>query len=1146
VADAAASGVSAPSRTCISVVLPVYDEEGTIERCLRGLWGALRDQEHEILVCYDYDEDTTLGAIARMADAPPTVRLVRNQLGRGAANALRAGFAAARGDVVVTTMADLSDPPQVIGELAAKLRREGAAVVSGSRYMPGGSQQGGPWLKSRLSRSACLSLRWVAGVGTHDATNNFRAYSRAFLERTQVESRKAFDIALELTVKAHLAGERVSEVPSSWVDRSAGQSRFQLWRWMPSYLRWYRRAMAAPALVWGVLAALFLWSWLRTGWSPTSAGAERVLACAQTSIAVAAILAARRLRGRMRVPDSLHALLWLPPWLGELARSGLALAWLGVAAAGSAALLAWAGGIARFRGALRASARSVAQRLDQRAALLAVLFALLWLAQFRLPETPDSVDLDPSWIRAYSWFFLSGAQAGVDYIFTYGPLGGLQNGAYATGLFWTQVAVWEIVVKGALAAALVLGVARLRGPLEALVAGLLLLVLPFEIDAYVTLALFAATALQLERGRDRLLPLVATLALLATLSLVKFTYFAVAAACVAALAAAATRRSLHAGATVLGIHALALAAVWLLAGQALLNLPRYLAGAVEIASGYNRAMSLPASGERLLLAGITMALIAVLAAVHALARPWTVRRAAAAALLLAVTFLAFKSAFVRHGGSVTYFGFAALAPFLLVRPPLGGTRAREATTSVLRLACAVVALLGIEGIRDRPRQSALAMSAAAISKVGASWDRLLELPAREREAEASLERQREAFAMPRTRAAVGDATIDLVANEVGLLILNQLDWQPRPVFQSYSAYTPKLQELNARALSSARAPEFVLMGGRSIDVRLPTLDDAALLQVLLRDYEAVLEEKEYLLLRRSPDAGAPAPERPVLFDGQVALGDPIDLRGLQGDCLLLEVEMPLTPKGRLLSFLYQAPRAAIEIVLVDGARYRFRLVPEMTAGGAILYPVLGKHEDWVRWYAGEALPRATWMRLVAEEGCESLYADTAHVRILRADDLAPPGDSQVRVRLLGGTFDPIPAAIESPGGVYRELADDQPVLVVHPPGEVRFELQPGSYAMTGSYGFVRRAYERGKTDGASFRIVLRPQSGGERTLFHEDLDPMHVEEHRGTHPFQLKVESGEPATLVLLTGPGPARDFTRDWCFWGRVQLRDLPQSAQD
>jgi glycosyltransferase involved in cell wall biosynthesis len=244
----------------ISVVLPVYNEKDNIEACLRGLYEALETSEHEILVCYDFDEDTTLAGIAAMKDVPPSVRLVRNRIGRGAANAIRAGFQAASGDVCVTTMADLCDPPAVIPALAAKVR-EGAAVVSGSRYMPGGSQTGGPFLKQLFSRCAGLSLRWVAGMGTHDPTNNFRAYARSFLDRVSIESQTAFDIALELTTKAHLQGDVVAEVPSSWRDRSAGTSRFQMWKWMPNYLRWYWDAMLPPLLVWtvwlGLLVAAF-------------------------------------------------------------------------------------------------------------------------------------------------------------------------------------------------------------------------------------------------------------------------------------------------------------------------------------------------------------------------------------------------------------------------------------------------------------------------------------------------------------------------------------------------------------------------------------------------------------------------------------------------------------------------------------------------------------------------------------------------------------------------------------------------------------------------------------------------------------------------------------------------------------------------
>jgi glycosyltransferase involved in cell wall biosynthesis len=238
---------------CVSIILPVYNEEGNIAACLRGLTRALQGVTHEILVCYDFDEDTTLSAIARMEDKPAALKLVRNTLGRGAAAAIRAGFQSACGDVLVTTMADLSDPPEVIREMASKIREEGADVVSGSRYMKGGSQTGGPRLKTLLSKAAGLSLRWVAGLGTHDATTNFRAYSRKYIEKARIQSKYGMELALELTVQAHLNGFRVDEVPSSWQDRSAGESRFQLWKWMPRYLRWYLAAMADPLFAWTVL-----------------------------------------------------------------------------------------------------------------------------------------------------------------------------------------------------------------------------------------------------------------------------------------------------------------------------------------------------------------------------------------------------------------------------------------------------------------------------------------------------------------------------------------------------------------------------------------------------------------------------------------------------------------------------------------------------------------------------------------------------------------------------------------------------------------------------------------------------------------------------------------------------------------------------
>ncbi len=234
---------SHPADRLISVVLPVYNESGNIQPCLRGLWASLAEIPHEIIVCYDFDDDDTLPAIKEMTDPPPTLRLVKNDLGPGVFNAIKKAFAVSRGDIVVSTMADLSDPPELIPVMADKIRRGGAAVVSGSRYMPGGAQIGGPWLKRNLSRLAGITLHGLMGLGTHDGTTNFRAYRKEFLDQVVIESHRGFELALELTVKAHIMGLKVDEVPTVWKDRSNGQSQFKLLAWLPHYLKWYLKAM---------------------------------------------------------------------------------------------------------------------------------------------------------------------------------------------------------------------------------------------------------------------------------------------------------------------------------------------------------------------------------------------------------------------------------------------------------------------------------------------------------------------------------------------------------------------------------------------------------------------------------------------------------------------------------------------------------------------------------------------------------------------------------------------------------------------------------------------------------------------------------------------------------------------------------------
>jgi hypothetical protein len=84
-------------------------------------------------------------------------------------------------------------------------------------------------------------------VGTRDATNSFKAYSTEFIKAVGIDSRSGFEIGLELTAKARRLRLPVAEVPTIWLDRKMGDSRFELRAWIPRYLRWYKFAFG-PAL----------------------------------------------------------------------------------------------------------------------------------------------------------------------------------------------------------------------------------------------------------------------------------------------------------------------------------------------------------------------------------------------------------------------------------------------------------------------------------------------------------------------------------------------------------------------------------------------------------------------------------------------------------------------------------------------------------------------------------------------------------------------------------------------------------------------------------------------------------------------------------------------------------------------------------
>lgn len=229
----------------VSIVVPAYNEGEAIVGFLDRVFESVT-LPAEVLVVYDTPEDTTAAYLEKYAASEDRLVPTLNLYGRGPANAIRFGMAQARATAVVVTMADGSDDPQQIDQLARLIER-GVVVAAASRYVKGGQQVGGPFMKRTLSRLAGLSLYWLARVGTRDATNSFKAYSAEFLSTAGVDSDAGFEVGLEMVAKARRLRLPVAELPTIWLDRTDGVSNFQVVAWLPRYLRWYRLAFGPKA-----------------------------------------------------------------------------------------------------------------------------------------------------------------------------------------------------------------------------------------------------------------------------------------------------------------------------------------------------------------------------------------------------------------------------------------------------------------------------------------------------------------------------------------------------------------------------------------------------------------------------------------------------------------------------------------------------------------------------------------------------------------------------------------------------------------------------------------------------------------------------------------------------------------------------------
>ena len=255
----------------VSLILPVLNHEDRLEEVLQDIRSVLASVDREVIVVYDVTRPELLHDVKaeqRALKESYGIRSVTRTNERGFGSALRAGFLASSGDVIVPVMADCSDDIAAIPRMLAEIDA-GADIAVGCRYMPGGGIVGDD-LKQRISRLYSRLMGAISGVRCRDVSNRFTAYRREIWDRVDSEA-ASFDFSVEMMVKAAAKGARISEVPAVWTNRQLGRSQFSMFRELPNYGRWLlyaARRMPSRSFLLGIavgtaalLVLLTLGSW---------------------------------------------------------------------------------------------------------------------------------------------------------------------------------------------------------------------------------------------------------------------------------------------------------------------------------------------------------------------------------------------------------------------------------------------------------------------------------------------------------------------------------------------------------------------------------------------------------------------------------------------------------------------------------------------------------------------------------------------------------------------------------------------------------------------------------------------------------------------------------------------------------------------
>lgn len=572
--------------------------------------------------------------------------------------------------------------------------------------------------------------------------------------------------------------------------------------------------------------------------------------------------------------------------------------------------------------------------------LFAGLLSLFWLASIQLPVGSLVAELDPSWQAAITDSVAHGRQFGADVIFTFGPLGFVTAPTYTGKLLIARV-VGDLLFKAAFAAFMAYVAIRLKGIMRLVFIFSGVVFSLYAMDAvYLCLILFAtATA---TRFAASFWSLSIAGVVLGFVALVKVTFLVVCPSCLLVLGGYLLwKRKMRGSLVLFASFVLAFLAGWGMAGQHLVSLPTYLWAAVHVISGYSEIYYLNKSFYALICGLIAVSLASVLIFTFCFMRRAQGRAWAIGALFLGSTFLAWKEGFVRADGhaltTFVFLQFALPAAWVFLPPP----RNRRKVLLGLTAFTLLLAFVGCFLIRPTLKNECIEL---AYKKFHQNISALSHFQRFRLENELRLSRLRNQYALPQIKKIIGDSSVDYFGHEEAVVLLNDLNYRPRPMFEKPTAYNGFLIGINGAFYRGTNKPQYVILKYQTIDNRFSAAEDTAVLDAILRNYEILLTEKGYLLARLKTDTAAPfavrlLPAQEVSFEERIMLPD-------DSGPVWVAFDIQETWLGKIRNFFYKPFQITLQVETKNGEVADFRVSRLVAQSGFMINPALCDEEDF--------------------------------------------------------------------------------------------------------------------------------------------------------------------------------------------------------